>query len=177
MYILGISNSIDSNVSLLKDRKMIFAAGEERFSRIKMDDSFPEKALNAALTFAGITLEDIDVVSYGWHKGFPEAHLESYVARCNDIASHGKEAREIMLERIRLETERCGKRRKGFDDHMEELGLKGKVEYFDHHVSHAANAFFGSPFDEALVITLDAAGDYRSGTVSIGKGKELMELS
>src|SRR3989344_2357975 len=177
MYILGISNSIDSNVALLKDGKMIFAAGEERFSRVKMDDSFPERALHAALMYAGITLKDIDIVSYGWHKGFPEIHLESYVARCNDIAAHGKEARETMMERIRLETERCGKRRKVFDDRMEELKLKGKVEYFDHHVSHAANAFFGSPFDEALVVTLDAAGDYRSSTVSIGKGKELTELS
>lgn len=177
MYILGISNSIDSNVAILQDGKMIFAAGEERFSRVKMDDNFPERALQAALAYAGITFEDIDVVSYGWHKGFPETHLDAYVSRCNDIAARGKEAREIMMERIKLETERCGKRRKVFDDRMEELKIKGKVEYFDHHVSHAANAFYASPFDEALVVTLDAAGDYRSGTVSIGKGKELTELS
>lgn len=177
MIILGISNSIDSNVALLKDGELIFAAGEERFSRVKMDDSFPEQALKAALSFASITLDDIDVVSYGWHKGFPEEHLAAYVERCLKIAAGGKEATEIMLQRITMEAERCGARRRNFDARMQELGLGDRIEYFDHHQSHAANAFFASPFKEALVTTLDAAGDYRSATVSIGKGNDLTDVT
>ncbi|HLC76268.1 MAG TPA: carbamoyltransferase C-terminal domain-containing protein [Candidatus Peribacterales bacterium] len=177
MYILGISNSMDSNVALLKDGELIFAAGEERFSRVKQDDSFPQRALDAALLFAGIALDDIDVVAYGWHKGFPEEHLKAYVQRCIDIEATGKEAKDIMDQRIQIEAERSLARRADFDRRMEELGLSDRVEYFDHHVSHAATAYYPSPFEEALVITLDAAGDYRSGTVSVGKGNSLTEVS
>lgn len=177
MYILGISNSIDSNVALLKEGELIFAAGEERFSRVKQDDSFPQRALDAALIFAGITLDDIHIVSYGWHKGFPEEHLKDYVQRCIDIEATGKEAKEIMDQRIQIETERSIARRAEFDKKIEELGLSDRVEYFDHHRSHAATAYYPSPFKEALVITLDAAGDYKSGSVSIGKGNDLKEIS
>jgi carbamoyltransferase len=177
MYILGISNSIDSTVALLKDGEIVFAAGEERFTRIKQDDSFPTNALNALLKFADITLDDIGVVSYGWHKGFPEERRVEHDARCKAIAESGEDAKKIMQERMKVETEHCEERRSNFDTTMKEMGLSDRVEYFDHHRSHAANAYYSSPFDEALIVTLDAAGDYKSGSVSIGKEKEIKELS
>jgi len=176
MYILGISNSIDSHAVLLKDGEMIFAAGEERFTRVKQEDGYPEKTIDAALKFAGISLDDVDVVSYGWHRGFPEEHLEDYVARCIEIAKD-PEAEKIMLERIKLESERCNARKDVFISRAKELGVMDRLEEFDHHKSHAANAFYPSPFDEALIFTLDAAGDYRSATVSVGRGLEIEEVA
>jgi carbamoyltransferase len=178
MYILGIHNCYDSGAAIFKDGKCLFAVNEERLTRIKMDDAFPEKSIKACLDYAGIKKEDLDVVSYGWHKGFDYGqHLVDYVKRAVEIAKDGENAEKIMLERIKVEVERSLPRKADFDQKMQEMGLADKVEYFDHHKSHCAAAFYTSPFDEALVFTLDAAGDFRSGVVAIGKGKEIKEVS
>jgi len=175
---LGIHNSYDSGAVLFKDGQCIFAINEERLSRIKMDDAFPMRSIEACLQYAGVTFADIDIVSYGWHNRFPyEKHLVGYVARAVEIAQQGEDAKKIMLERVKVEVERSVPRKKDFDDKMAEFGLDKKVEYFDHHDAHAAAAFYPSPFDEALVFTLDAAGNFKSGTVSIGRGNEIEEIS
>ena len=116
MYILGIHNSYDSGAVLFKDGKCLFAINEERLSRIKMDDAFPEKSIKACLDYVGIGKEDVDVVSYGWHYRFPyEDHLVDYVKRAIEIADEGEEAKKIMLERIKVEVERSVPRKADFD--------------------------------------------------------------
>ncbi len=177
MYILGVHNSYDSGAALFKDGKCLFAINEERISRIKMDDNFPSQSIAACLRFAGITSQDIDVVSYAWHDGFHESQLLGYVTRAVEIAAEGEDAKRIMLERVQVEVERSIPRRQQFDEEMAKLGLDKKIESFDHHTGHAAAAFFGSPYEKALVITLDAAGNFRSGSVSIGEGTTLKEVS
>ncbi len=178
MYFLGIHNCYDSGAALFKDNECLFAINEERLSRIKMDDSFPERSIAACLAYAEITLDDVDVVSYAWHDRFPyEEHLVSYVKRAVEIAETGEDAKHIMFDRIRVEVERSVPRKQDFFRWTEEKKVAKKVEYFDHHRGHAATAFFPSPFDEALVFTLDAAGNFRSGSVSMGKGNELKEIS
>ncbi|MDO8518145.1 MAG: carbamoyltransferase C-terminal domain-containing protein [bacterium] len=176
-YILGIHNSYDSGAALFKNGVCIFAINEERLSRVKMDDSFPNRSIDACLAFAGITEQDVDVVSYAWHSGFVEAQLPGYVARALEIAQEGPEAKRIMLERTAVEVERSAPRKKDFEKEMIKRGWQNKVEWFDHHAGHAATAFYPSPFTKALVITLDAAGNYRSGSVSVGDGAELKELA
>lgn len=178
MYILGLHYDTDTGAVLLKDGKPVFAINEERLSRIKLDEAFPEKSIEATLRFAGITLNDVDVVSFGWHSGFPyEKHLTSFVKRCVEIAEEGKAAKEIMLERIAVEISQDVPKKVFFDEKMRELGLIDRVEYFDHHLSHAAGAFFPSRFEEALVFTLDARGNFRSGAVFHGKGSNLTEIA
>ncbi|MEK6647296.1 MAG: carbamoyltransferase C-terminal domain-containing protein [Candidatus Firestonebacteria bacterium] len=178
MYILGIHNCYDSGAVLFKDGECIFAINEERLSRIKLDGEFPNKAIQACLDFAGISLNEVDVVSYAWHYRFPyEEHLHDYVKRALEIAEGGEEAKRIMLERIKIEVERSVPRREQFEKWAKEKGVTQKVEFYDHHHAHAASAYYTSPFDEALVFTLDAAGSFRSGTVSIGKGNKLEEIS
>lgn len=177
MYILGIHNSYDSGAVIFKDGKCLFAINEERLSRIKMDDAFPEKSIKACLDYVGITKEDVDVVSYGWHYRFPyEEHLVNYVKRAIEIADDGEEAKKVMLDRIKIEVERSVPRKADFDKRMVEMGLSSKVEYFDHHKTHSVAAFYTSPFTEALVFTLDASGNFRSGTVSVGRNNELEEV-
>lgn len=178
MYILGIHNAIDSGVALFKDGECIFAINEERLSRIKMDDALPKHSLEAALQFAGITLSDIDVISYAWHHRFPyEDHLLPYVERAIAIAEEGPESKRIMLERIKVEVERSVPRRQAFEDWMEELGQTKKIEWFDHHLGHAATAYYPSPYNEALIFTLDALGNFKSGLVGIGRGDTIEEIS
>ncbi len=178
MYILGIHNCYDSGAALFKDGVCVAAINEERLTRIKLDSSFPEQSIKWLLAYAGITTDDVAVVSYAWHHRFPyEKHLVNYVKRAVEIAEQGPAAKEIMLKRIEVEVERSVPRRQEFEQHMAALGLTHKVEWFDHHDGHAACAYYPSPFDEALVFTLDASGNFRSGSVSIGRGNELVEIS
>lgn len=177
MYILGIHNCYDSGAMLFKDGECIFAVNEERLSRIKLDGDFPHRSIQACLDFAKINLAQVDIVSYAWHDRFPEEHLSDYVKRAIEIAEDGVEAKRVMLERIKVEVHRSLPRQADFVNWAKENGVSHKVEFYDHHAAHAASAYFTSPFDEALVFTLDAAGNFRSGTVSIGRGDKLEEIS
>lgn len=178
MYILGILNDTDGGVALLKDGRLIFAINEERLSRVKKDTRFPIASIKAALRFAGITLDDIDVVSYSWFSGFPyEKCLHDYVKRAVSIAMMGKEAKKYMLERVQAEIARDVPRKKEFEEQIAQMGLSDRIEYFDHHASHAASAYFMSPFKKALVITLDARGNFRSSSVHIGNKSKLQEVA
>ncbi len=178
MYTLGIHNCYDSGAALFKDGECLFAVNEERLSRIKMDDAFPARSIRACLDFAGITQAQVDVVSYAWHDRFPyEDHLLGYVTRAIEIAEQGPDAKRIMLDRIRVEVDRSVPRKQDFVNRMKEYGWENKVEYFDHHTGHAACAYLPSPFDEALVVTLDASGNFRSGSVWIAKGLLMKEVS
>ena len=177
-YILGIHNCYDSGAAIFKDGECIFAINEERLSRVKLDGSFPNLAIQACLDFAGIALDQLDVVSYAWHHRFPyEKHLHDYVARAVEIAEDGPEAKRLMLERVKVEVDRSVPRREEFENWAKENNLENKVEFFDHHQGHASQAYYPSPFEEALVFTLDASGNFRSGSVSIGEGEKLEEIS
>src|SRR5690625_3714996 len=82
MIILGIANDETASACLVKDAKVIAAASEERFTRIKMDNSWPENAISYCLDYAGITLDEVDIIAYGWSAGFnAETHLLPYFDR------------------------------------------------------------------------------------------------
>jgi carbamoyltransferase len=178
MYILGITSSDESGAALMKDGHIVAAINEERLSRVKLDDAFPVQSIAYVLAHAGIDFTDVDVVSYAWHSGFDyRNHLHDFVSRCVDISEQGSNAKRVMLERIAVEVERDTPHRDEFDQYMVERGFLQKVESFDHHLGHAATAYYPSPYENALVFTLDARGNFRSGGVFIGTGHDLKEIS
>ena len=106
MITLGICNGETSSACIFRDGKLTAAASEERFTRIKMDDTFPNHAIDFVLQFNGLALKDVEQVAYAWAKGFDASLLNNYVRRGAQISSHGREALEIFIERIDVELER-----------------------------------------------------------------------
>lgn len=175
MRILGISAFYhDSAAALLVDGRIAAAAQEERFTRKKQDARFPEHAIAYCLAEGRITLKDIDYVVF-YEKPFLKFDrlLETYVA----LAPRGYQSfamaipvwiREKLFQKdiLRRELEK-------FDP---EFDWKNKLLFAEHHVSHAASAFYASPFNEAAVLTMDGVGEWCTGSAAVGRGKELTLL-
>ena len=170
--ILGISAFYhDSAAALVIDGNIIGAAQEERFTRKKHDASYPRNAIDYVLLEAGITTNDLDYVAF-YDKPFLkfERILETYVATApRGLKSFGK-AMPIWLREKLFQKDVLLKQLKrhpgNFDD-------PEKILFSEHHFSHAASAFYPSPFDEAIVLTLDGVGEWATTTVAIGNGKDL----
>lgn len=177
MWILGIVNSVDSSAALFSDNKLIAAMQEERFNRIKMTDEFPINSINYVLGEAGISLKDVDVVTYGWSKSVQEDYvLRSLIKRAMEASLNNPSAADIIDERVKVCLKNDSERREKFKKKMNELGWRKAIHTYYHHVTHAAYAFYTSPFERSLVITADGRGDFKSITVSIGNGKDLEEV-
>jgi len=171
MNILGFSAFYhDSAAALLCDGKIIGAAQEERFTRKKHDPGFPLKAIGYVLEEGGLTMDDIDYVAF-YDKPFLkfERLLETYVA----VAPRGFESFRIAMpvwlrEKLFLKDMLL----KQFKEHFSRIKPE-QIMFSEHHMSHAASAFYPSPFEEAVVLTLDGVGEWATTTVAIGKGKDL----
>jgi carbamoyltransferase len=232
MRVLGISPlDKDATISLVENGKVIFAAGEERFTRTKLQDGFPVQALQAGLEYTGLALEDIDRVVYPFFDWEKETQLftknmrdeKAFLneASFDDTCSRITEA----LGRVPVRTQSipglCDpneKVRKRFVNrafyrltgpegllsrnvakqgsiawsrdattfhkawHMElekrlgELGLLSKLSRYDHHLAHAANAFFASGFERALIVTLDGYGSGLAGSICLGDGVRIRRI-
>lgn len=161
MYILGISAYYhDSAACLINDGKIIAAAQEERFSRIKHDFSFPSKALEYCLNEAGITAENIDLVAFydkPWIKF--ERLMETYLT----FAPKG-------IRSFLLSMPLWLKKKLWMSEHIKkELpGYKGDILFPEHHQSHAAAAFFPSPYEQAAILTMDGVGEWTTTSWGIG---------
>lgn len=169
--ILGISAFYhDSAAALIIDGKIIAAAQEERFTRKKHDSSYPVNAINYCLSEAGISLEQVDYIAF-YDKPFLkfERLLETYVALAPKGFQSFRMSMPIWLrEKLFLKdvlVKEIKKTYKDFDS--------AKIMFGEHHFSHAASAFYASPFEEAVVITLDGVGEWATTTVAIGKGHRL----
>lgn len=168
MYILGISCWFhDSAACLIKDGVPIAAVEEERFTRVKHDNSFPENAIKFCLDYAGISADDLDfVVFYEKPMLKFDRILQMVVENFPHSFSVFYEAVPSWAnEKLRLP----GILRKKF-------GYEGKVLFIRHHLSHAASAFFASPFNEAAILTIDALGEYTTTAIHYGKGNEIKTL-
>lgn len=166
MIILGISNGETSSSVLFKDGKFIAAASEERFSRKKMDESFPVKSIEYVLNEAGIKKRDVDVIGYSWSKGFPEDALPFQTKRLDNLSNQEK---KIFLERLNTEQSvDVPIRQKFWNLIKSDPGFSNAIfEDFFHHEAHALSACMLSPFNETAVLTCDGRGDYESLTFSI----------
>jgi len=168
MYILGVSAYYhDSAAAILKNGQIIAAAQEERFTRIKHDESFPNLAIAYCLKEAGISIDDLDSVAF-YDKPFLkfERLLDTYLNYApKGLLSFVSAMPVWVKEKLFL--------KKAIRDELKLLGLskakKLKIWFPEHHLSHAASSFFSSSFEEAAILTMDGVGEW--ATASIGKGK------
>lgn len=170
MKILGISCFYhDAAACLLDDGHIVAAAQEERFSRIKHDSSFPREAIRYCLAAGGIDGEGLDAVAF-YEKPLLKFHrlLESYLA----VAPRGLRAfvralPEWMRQKLWIPYL--------IERELADLGIShpGILYFPEHHESHAASAFFPSPFESAAVVTLDGVGEWATTTIGVGEGSRV----
>ena len=173
MNILGISAFYhDSAASLLQDGQIIAAAQEERFSRVKHDSSFPRNAILYCLDEGSISPEDIDFIVF-YEKPFLkfERLLETYLAFApKGFKSFSKSMplwiKDKLFQKRKIEMEL---------EHLlgQNKNLKEKILFSEHHLSHAASAFFPSPFQRAAILTLDGVGEWTTTSYALGYGNHL----
>ena len=164
--ILGISAYYhDSAACLVEDGRIVAAAQEERFTRKKHDAAFPSKAVEYCLREAGLSASNLDLVGF-YEKPLVkfERLLETYVG----CAPRGLRS-YLMAMPLWL-----GERLWMADDIRDQLeGYEGDVLFGEHHESHAASAFFPSPFEQAAIVTMDGVGEWSTSSVGVGKGNEI----
>ena len=170
--ILGISAFYhDSAAAILIDGKIIAAAQEERFTRKKHDSSYPYNAVEFVLKFAKLKLSEIDHIIF-YEKPFLkfERLLETYVA----FAPRGfKQFTKSMPSWLREKLFQKNMLFKFLQEHDKEFVDEKKIYFSEHHLSHAASAFFPSPFNDAIVLTADGVGEWATTTVAIGNKENL----
>ncbi len=169
--ILGISSFYhDSAAALINDGKIIAAAQEERFTRIKHDSSFPFKSISFVLEFANKKLNDIDYVVF-YEKPFLkfERLLETYVAHSPNGFTQFLKSMPIWLREKLFQKTILKNNLKIFDKNFDEK----KILFSEHHLSHAASAFYPSNFEKAVILTADGVGEWATTTVAIGEKNKL----
>ncbi|MBA3657698.1 MAG: carbamoyltransferase [Gemmatimonadaceae bacterium] len=164
-YILGISAYYhDSAACLVLGEDIIAAAHEERFSRIKGDSSFPTKSAEYCLTAAGIAAHDLSAVVF----------YDQPLIKANRLLSTFLAIAPSGYQQFRLALPVWAKERSFLKrDIREALDYSGKLLFVRHHESHAASAFFPSPFDEAAILTIDGVGEWATSSIGFGQGSNL----
>ncbi|MDC0628473.1 carbamoyltransferase [Pelagibacteraceae bacterium] len=170
--ILGISAFYhDSAAALIKDGNIVAAAQEERFSRKKHDPDYPFNAVNYVLAEAKLKLNEVDYIVF-FEKPFLkfERLLETYLAFAPKGFKSFSLSMPIWLREKLFQKKFLFDKLKQHDNLFQDIN---KIKFSEHHYSHAASAFFPSPFKEAIVLTLDGVGEWATTTVAIGKKNEL----
>ena len=176
MYILGISAFYhDSAACLLKDGEIVAAAQEERFTRKKHDANFPHNAVKYCLKEAGITANKIENIVF-YEKPFVkfERLLETYLAFApKGFVSFAKAMPVWIKDKLFQKSALIKELKSTFD---EDIKWGERLLFSEHHLSHAASAYYPSPFDSAAVLTLDGVGEWTTSSLAIGKGNDLKVL-
>ena len=173
MFILGISSYYhDSAACLIHDGKIIAAAQEERFSRIKHDDSFPAQAIRYCISEAGIDPSEIDNVVF-YEKPFLkfERLIETYLAFAPRGFRSFASAMPLWIKEKLYQKYNLTQSLKKILD--ENINWSERLLFSEHHLSHAASAFYPSPFHNAAVLTLDGVGEWTTTSLAVGVGKDL----
>jgi carbamoyltransferase len=164
-YVLGISAFYhDSAAALLRNGDVVAAAQEERFTRKKGDADFPARAVAYCLEAAGIEIADLECVGF-YDKPLLkfERILETYIGVApRGFRSFLKAGPLWIKEKLYMDRQL-----------RDALGYDGALLYSEHHESHAASAFFPSPFDEAAILTLDGVGEWATATMGVGRGADI----
>ena len=173
--ILGISAFYhDSAATLIQDGNITAAAQEERFSRKKHDDKFPKNAINYVLDEGKIKLSEIDYVVF-FEKPFLkfERLLETYLAFAPKGFKSFSLAMPIWLREKLFQKKYLFDLLQELDEDFKDIK---KIKFSEHHYSHAASAFYPSPFKEAIILTLDGVGEWATSTVALGKDNKITML-
>jgi carbamoyltransferase len=165
MYVLGLSFFYhDAAAALVKDGVLVAAAEEERFSRKKHDSDFPEQAVRYCLDAAGITIDQVDHIGF-YEKPFVKflRILETCLAGWPCTYSTWSRSMPLWLK-SKLRVGRLI---------QERLGTEQDIVYCEHHLSHAASAFLVSPFEEAVLLTMDGVGEWTTTAFGVGRGTSM----
>src|ERR1700723_1446324 len=172
MRVLGISAFYhDSAAALIEDGQILSAAQEERFTRRKHDARFPRLAIEFCLRQAGVSLSEVDYVAF-YDKPFLkfERLLETYLA----LAPRGfKSFRTAMPAWLRQKLFQKRMLRRALAKLNGGIDLGDRLLFAEHHQSHAASAFFASPFKQAVILTLDGVGEWTTTSSSLGNDNHL----
>ncbi len=168
--ILGLSAFYhDSAAALVVDGRIVAAAQEERFSRKKNDASFPKHAVEFCLDQASLKLSDLDYVSF-YEK--PLLHFDRLLESWLAFAPRGFRAfRQALPLWLKQKLRMSSQLRNGLGD-----GYTRRFVFTEHHESHAASAFFPSPFDEAAILTMDGVGEWTTTSIGVGRGNQISLL-
>lgn len=164
MLILGISAFYhDSAACIVRDGEVVAAVQEERFSRIKHDAGFPRQAVQACLDIAGVSISDVDYVSYYEKSSIKfDRLLKTYLMYApRGIGSFLKSMPIWLMEKLHLERVI-----------RKELGFRGPIICPEHHQSHAASSFFPSPFERAAFLTMDGVGEWKTLSYGVASGND-----
>ena len=173
--ILGISAFFhDSAAALIQNGKIIAAAQEERFTRKKHDPDYPFNAVEYVLKEGNINLNDVDHIVF-FEKPFLkfERLLETYLAFSPKGFKSFSIAMPIWLREKLFQKKFLFEKLKEHDENFKDIN---KLKFSEHHYSHAASAFYPSPFEEAIILTLDGVGEWATTTVAIGKKNKITML-
>ena len=172
MRILGISAFYhDSAAALVRDGQIVAAAQEERFTRTKHDARFPQQAVEYCLREAGVSLDEIDYIAF-YEKPFVkfERLLETYAAFAPSGFASFRLAIPVWIREKLFQKDLLARALAPFGRGRD---IASRLLFTEHHQSHAASAFFPSPFEEAVVLTMDGVGEWATTTAGIGRGHQL----
>lgn len=174
-YVLGLSSGYhDSAVALLKDGEIVSALQEERFSRIKQDAGFPAHALRACLAQAGIGLDDVATIYY--YENPVKKLRRIWSTFCNfgmpGYANFVAEMPAWLSNKVHVKRNL----RRALTQHFGAAAAAPQIAYIDHHESHAAAAFFPSPYQDAAVLCIDGVGEQATTSAWVGEGQRLTKL-
>jgi carbamoyltransferase len=172
MRVLGISAYYhDSAAAIVREGEIVAAAQEERFTRKKHDSSFPRHAVQYCLDAEGVSLDDVDYIVF-YDKPFLkfERLLETYLAFAPRGLRSFQMAIPLWIREKLFQKDLLAKQLRQISPSK---NIEGKLLFSEHHMSHAASAFFPSPFEEALVLTMDGVGEWSTTSVAIGRGNHL----
>ena len=161
-YVLGITcyGSHDAAVALIENGNVIAAVEEERFSRKKLDNSFPKNSIDYCLKYAGIGANDLDAIAFFWDPRLYFAKRLKYFFRylpntVNLIRFGDNQGRLLNIER----------------ELRKRYNYKGKFCFVEHHLAHAASAFMLSPFEKASIVSIDGIGEFDTTWCGVGEGR------
>ncbi len=172
MRILGLSALYhDSAAALVEDGRIVAAAQEERFSRKKHDEGFPRHAIGYCLDAAGCRLDDVDAVVF-YDKPFLkfERLLETYLSLAPRGFASFRKAMPLWLKEKLFQKDLLARELRSFATGFD---WSNRLLFAEHHLSHAASAFFPSPFAEAAVLTMDGVGEWTTTSLAMGSGNRL----
>ncbi len=175
MYILGISAYYhNSAAALIKDGTVVAAAEEERFTRIKFDSTFPYRALAFCLAKAGISLADVGAVIYY------EKPLLKFERIAENFDRSGISGYRAFIKYMPLWSRQKLFMRSVINKELKQYLTKGqmlpKLAFSNHHLSHAASAFYCSPFNKAAILTIDGVGEWATASIALGDGNKITTL-
>jgi len=165
VIVLGISCYYhDSAACIIKDGKIIAGAAEERFTRIKHDNNFPKKAIRFCIDSLGISANEVDVISF---------YEKPFIKFERIISQHLDNFPKNYKQFMRTIGPWFGSRLQIKKTLEEELNYFGKINFIDHHLSHAASAFYLAPFSKATIVTVDGVGEWSTTTIGSGFGQKI----